>query len=45
MQPKFKAVSVKKLLVPVALGLVVTASAAGSASAPPAGLTSYGRLT
>ena len=35
----------KKLLVALALGLVVTASAAGSASAPPAALTSYGRLT
>jgi hypothetical protein len=35
---------VKKLFVALALGLVVTASAAGSASAPPAGLTSYGHI-
>jgi hypothetical protein len=35
----------KKLLVVTAIGLAFTASAAGSASAPPAGLTSYGRLT
>jgi hypothetical protein len=36
---------VKKLLVAIVLGLALTASAAGSASAPPSGLTSYGRLT
>lgn len=35
----------KKLLVAVALGLAITASAAGSAAAPPSGLTLYGRLT
>jgi uncharacterized membrane protein len=36
---------VNKLLVALVLGLVITASAAGSASAPPSGLTSYGHIT
>jgi hypothetical protein len=36
---------VKRLLVALVLVLVVTASAAGSVSAPPPGLTLYGRLT
>ena len=35
----------KKLLVAIVLGLAVTAAAAGSASAPPSGLTTYGQLT
>jgi hypothetical protein len=36
---------VRKLLVATALGLTFTATAAGSASAPPAALTAYGRIT
>jgi len=36
---------VRKLLVATALGLAFTATAAGSASAPPAALTAYGRIT